>query len=95
MTTGKEHRRITGIGIPIGGEGEERHYSTACRCTIGEDHQDPELMYSEYDPNEDEDDEEGESLSVYDAADIWRSKGEEEDYTSGYDEDELRRAADD
>jgi len=34
-----------------------------------------------------------ESLSVYDAADIWLSNGMDEDYTFGYDEDELRRAA--
>ena len=94
MTTGKAHRRITGIGIPAGGgEGEERHYFTTCRCTIGEDHQDPDVMYSEYDPDEDEDDMEGEPLSVYDAADIWRSNGEDPDYSFGYDEDELSRAA--
>jgi hypothetical protein len=42
----------------------------------------------------DEDDaESGESLSVYDAADIWLSNGMDEDYTFGYDERELRRAA--
>lgn len=35
-----------------------------------------------------------ESLSVSDAADIWLSNGMDEDYTFGYDEDELRRAAD-
>ena len=35
-----------------------------------------------------------ESLSVWDAADIWLSKGMDEDYTFGYSEDELRRAAD-
>lgn len=33
-----------------------------------------------------------ESLSVYDAADIWRSRGMDEDYMFGYSEDELRRA---
>ena len=31
-----------------------------------------------------------ESLSVWDAADIWGSNGEDEDYTFGYDEEELR-----
>ena len=35
----------------------------------------------------------GERLSVWDAADIWLSKGMDEDYTFGYTEDELRRAA--
>ncbi len=35
----------------------------------------------------------GESLSVWDAADIWLSNGMDEDYMFGYSEDELRRAA--
>ena len=35
----------------------------------------------------------GETLSVWDAADIWLSKGRDEDYMFGYTEDELRRAA--
>lgn len=35
------------------------------------------------------------ALSVYDAADIWRSRGEDPDYTFGYSEAELRAAADD
>lgn len=34
----------------------------------------------------------GESLSVYDAADIWMSSGMDEDYMFGYSEDELRNA---
>jgi hypothetical protein len=34
------------------------------------------------------------SLSVSDAADIWLSNGMDEDYSFGYSEDELRRAAD-
>lgn len=33
-----------------------------------------------------------ESLSVYDAAQIWLSNGMDEDYTFGYTEDELKRA---
>lgn len=44
--------------------------------------------------DDDEDGEDGESLSVWDAADIWLSRGMDEDYTFGYDESELRRAAD-
>ncbi|WP_298863494.1 hypothetical protein [uncultured Microbacterium sp.] len=36
---------------------------------------------------------ESESLSVYDAADIWRSHGEDPDYRFGYSDDELRSAA--
>lgn len=41
---------------------------------------------------DDDDDEDGESLSVYEAAEIWRSNGMDEDYTFGYSEDELRDA---
>lgn len=33
-----------------------------------------------------------ESLSVYDAANIWMSNGMDEDYMFGYSEDELRSA---
>lgn len=43
--------------------------------------------------SDDEDDGDDESLSVHDAADIWRSRGMDEDYMFGYSEDELRRAA--
>jgi hypothetical protein len=35
----------------------------------------------------------GEALDVSDAADIWLSSGMDEDYTFGFSEDELRRAA--
>lgn len=37
-------------------------------------------------------DEEGEALSVYDAALIWMSNGKDEDYTFGYTEEELENA---
>ena len=40
----------------------------------------------------DDDDDDGESLSVDDAALIWASNGKDEDYTFGYSEDELERA---
>lgn len=43
------------------------------------------------DDDEDEDDYE-ESLSVYDAADIWLSNGQDEDYMFGYTEEELEDA---
>lgn len=52
-------------------------------------------MDSEWDngiPGEDNDSDEG--LNVWDAADIWSSSGEDEDYTFGYSEDELRDARD-
>ena len=38
------------------------------------------------------DDDESESLSVYDAADIWLSNGKDEDYMFGYTEEELEDA---
>lgn len=44
-----------------------------------------------YDDDEDDEDS-GEGLDVYDAALIWLSNGCDEDYTFGYDEDELRQA---
>lgn len=98
MTTGVQHQRLVKISVPTEGVEERRSYAK-CRCTIGADHDDPEVLISQYDPNEDEDenddDDEGEALSVYDAADIWGSKGQDEDYMFGYSEDELRRAADD
>ena len=47
-------------------------------------------MHSEaYD---DEMDDDGEELSVYDAALIWMSNGKDEDYTFGYTEEELEDA---
>ncbi len=53
-------------------------YCEDCRCMIGEDH---------------DDDGSAGSLSVYDAADMWLSSGMDEDYTFGFSESELRRAA--
>lgn len=47
--------------------------------------------YENYEYDDDED--EGESLNVWDAADIWLSNGMDEDYMFGYSEEELRRAA--
>jgi hypothetical protein len=49
-----------------------------CRCMIGEDHVQGEVA---------------QSYSVYEAADAWLSSGKDEDYTFGYSEDELMRAA--
>lgn len=46
----------------------------------------------EYEDEYGEDDYEGETLSVYDAADIWASNGKDEDYTFGYSEQELEDA---
>lgn len=41
---------------------------------------------------EDDDVEENEPLSVYDAAEIWASNGKDEDYMFGYTEEELEEA---
>ncbi|MCD7826386.1 MAG: hypothetical protein LUH14_10570 [Clostridiaceae bacterium] len=41
---------------------------------------------------EDEEYDDSECLSVYDAALIWASNGKDEDYTFGYTEDELEDA---
>lgn len=46
------------------------------------------ICFGEPDDNEDE----GENLSVYDAALIWTSNGKDEDYTFGYTEEELEDA---
>lgn len=59
--------------------GELSEYGEDCRCMIGEDH--------------DAEGRTGEALDVSDAADIWLSSGMDEDYTFGFSEDELRRAA--
>lgn len=76
MPTGPLHARITSDGEYV-----------KCRCTIGQEH-DENGWYED----DDDDDGGGESLSVHDAADIWRSNGMDEDYTFGYSDDELRNA---
>jgi hypothetical protein len=50
-------------------------------------------LISRSDEEDDAGEETEETLSVWDAADIWLSSGMDEDYTFGYTEDELRRAA--
>jgi hypothetical protein len=50
-------------------------------------------MNSELDLDQEEDNDfNGESLSVYDAAAIWASYGKDEDYMFGYTEEELENA---
>ena len=41
---------------------------------------------------DDDDDDDSESLSVYEAAEIWASHGKDEDYMFGYSEEELEDA---
>lgn len=54
---------------------------------------DDDDAYDSNDENYEYDDDEGESLNVWDAADIWLSNGMDEDYMFGYSEEELRHAA--
>jgi len=42
--------------------------------------------------DDDDYDDDDESLSVYEAAEIWASNGKDEDYMFGYSEDELEDA---
>lgn len=42
--------------------------------------------------DDDYDEEDSERISVWDAADIWRSHGKDEDYMFGYTEEELEDA---
>ena len=53
---------------------------------------DGETYCCDYCAGDDYADDDGESLSVYDAALIWASNGKDEDYTFGYSEDELEDA---
>lgn len=41
---------------------------------------------------DDDDEDDSESLSVYEAAEIWASHGKDEDYMFGYSEEELEDA---
>ncbi len=60
---------------------------------INNDYECPNCGIVYYDlVDEDDEDEYGEGLSVYDAALIWASHGKDEDYTFGYDEDDLEDA---
>ena len=52
-----------------------------CTCEIDDDHYEDGTPYND-----------SEALSVGDAADIWRSKGMDEDYMFGYSAEELRDA---
>ncbi|MDD7764691.1 MAG: hypothetical protein PT934_02855 [Peptoniphilaceae bacterium] len=55
-------------------------------CGTENDVTENNILYDFYD------DEDGETLGVYDAALIWESNGKDEDYTFGYSEDELEDA---
>lgn len=50
------------------------------------------LVFPFGEPDEDDDDNRGETLSVWDAADIYLSNGFDEDYRFGYTHEELMEA---
>lgn len=60
----------------VHGPGEADEWSKECHCTIDKDHDDKDEPMSNY-------------LSVSEAGDIRRSSGIYEDYTFGYNGDEL------
>ncbi|WP_155977088.1 hypothetical protein [Nocardia sp. 348MFTsu5.1] len=86
MPTGPLHQRY-GVGTLGAGTSED------CRCTIGEDHNDYGILTADMQDSDDDMQDSDETLSVYGAAEIWMSHGMDEDYTFGYSDDELRRAA--
>lgn len=68
--------------------GAEMHYIGNREWECTNCHTVYEIEDIDYDDEEDED----EYLSVYDAALIWASKGKDEDYMFGYTEEELEDA---
>lgn len=59
---------------------------TCSECGFVNDVSEDNIIY------DDADDEEDEKISVWDAADIWRSHGKDDDYMFGYTEEELEDA---
>lgn len=89
MPTGQSHERL--ISADFDDAGNLLNVSVEdCRCMIGTNHDGDGNEIDDWQDLEDE----SSTLSVYDAADIWRSHGEDSDYQFGYSEDELRTAAD-
>lgn len=91
MPTGPSHYRTTVTRVR--GDGTDvndfEYAEVECRCILGEDHSTEGVAHSAMFLDDDADDE---TLSVNDAAEIWRSKGMDEDYMFGYSESELRSA---
>lgn len=89
MPTGRKHQKFISDDEGRTFRGED------CRCTIAEDHDVKLYPIENFEGYIGRGSNESTSgLDVHDAADIWLSKGMDEDYTFGYSEDELRRAAD-
>ena len=99
-----EQERLVGVLYKLQAEleaaserGDDREFDRVLK-KMAKAEQDFERAQKELDDylsaDDDEDEDTGETLSVSDAADIWMSSGMDEDYTFGYTEEELRRAAD-
>lgn len=61
---------------------------TCTECGSANDVSDDNII----DDNDEDDEIDSESISVYDAAEIWLSNGKDEDYMFGYSEEELEDA---
>lgn len=62
---------------------------TCAECGCVNDVSDGNIIY---DDEDDYDEDDSERLSVWEAAEIWRSHGKDEDYMFGYTEEELEDA---
>lgn len=88
MPTGPLHERLISADFDTAGN-LLRVRVDDCRCTVGTSHDQHGNEVDDWQDLESA----VESLSLYDAADIWRSHGEDPDYMFGYSADELRAAA--
>lgn len=91
MPTGPAHWRVKVIDELV--ENTLTGYED-CRCMIGEDHDEAGATVGDYWSDKEGDEDSGEALSAYDAADIWMSSGGDEDYSFDYSDEELEDAAD-
>lgn len=89
MPTGPLHERLLSASFDAAGNLSSVSVED-CRCMIGTNHDAHGAEVEDWQDLEDE----TSSLSVYEAADIWRSRGEDPDYQFGFSEFELRAAAD-
>ncbi len=76
-------------------EFEEKYFSLSAsdRAVVDDVIDGMEDEFMNADEEDDDDEDSSERLSLSDAADIWLSNGCDEDYTFGYSENQLRKAA--
>ena len=67
-------------------------YDGLCANCILEKFEEDEKLYGGDTYNDDDETDNGERISLEEAAEIWRCHGKDEDYTFGYSEDELENA---